>query len=53
MTKANQSFTPLRQLIVHLCRRSQWAYKKPNGMTWRDHLQRLGWAPLQKRVVKA
>ena len=88
MTRANQSFTPLRplierihrmlrgwqsyfsqghlsdayrdvdsytqrRLIAHLRRRSQRAYRKPAGVTWWDHLQRLGWTPLQKRVVKA
>jgi hypothetical protein len=88
MTRANQSFTPLRQLIerihrmlrgwqayfsqghlsdayrdvdsytqrrliAHLRRRSQRAYKKPSGVTWWDHLQRLGWTPLQKRPVRA
>jgi RNA-directed DNA polymerase len=41
-----------RRLSTHLCRRSQRAYKKPAGVTWWDHLQRLGWTPLQKRLVK-
>jgi len=88
MTRANQSFTPIRQLIerihrmlrgwqsyfsqghlrdayrdvdsyterrliAHLRRRSQRAYKKPTGVTWWDHLQRLGWTPLQKRPARA
>jgi len=88
MTRANQSFTPIRELIerihrmlrgwqsyfsqghlrdayrdvdsytqrrliAHLCRRSQRAYKKPSGVTWWDHLQRLGWTPLQKRPILA
>ena len=43
----------LRRLRTHLCRRSQRAYKKPAGVTWWAHLQRLGWTPLQKRPVKA
>jgi len=43
----------LRRLRIHLSRRSQRAYKKPQGVTWWDHLQRLGWTPLQKRPVKA
>jgi RNA-directed DNA polymerase len=42
----------LRRLRTHLNRRSQRGYKKPNGVTWWDHLQHLGWNPLQKRVVK-
>jgi RNA-directed DNA polymerase len=41
----------LRRLYIHLHRRSQRAYKKPKGVTWWDHLQRLGWSPLQKRQV--
>jgi len=45
------SFT-LRRLRNHLRRRSQRGYKKPKDVTWWDHLQRLGWIPLQKRVVK-
>lgn len=87
MTRANQSFTPLRplierihrmlrgwqsyfsqgqlsdayrdvdsytqrRLIAHLRRRSQRAYEKPSDVTWWDHLQRLGWTPLQKRPVR-
>ena len=42
----------LRRLRTHLRRRSQRAYKKPKGVTWWDHLQRLGWTPLQKRPVQ-
>lgn len=42
----------LRRLRKHLSRRSQRAYKKPKGVTWWDHLQRLGWCPLQTRQVK-
>ncbi len=42
----------LRRLRKHLSRRSQRAYKKPKGVTWWDHLQRLGWSPLQTRQVK-
>jgi RNA-directed DNA polymerase len=42
----------LRRLRKHLSRRSQRAYKKPKGVTWWDHLQRLGWSPLQTRRVK-
>ncbi len=42
----------LRRLRTHLNRRSQRGYRKPNGVTWWDHLQRLGWSPLQKRRVK-
>jgi RNA-directed DNA polymerase len=45
------SFT-LRRLRNHLRRRSQRGYKKPKGVTWWDHLQRLGWTPLQKRPVQ-
>jgi RNA-directed DNA polymerase len=45
------SFT-LRRLRNHLHRRSQRGYQKPKDVTWWDHLQRLGWHPLQKRVVK-
>jgi RNA-directed DNA polymerase len=41
----------LRRLHIHLRRRSQRAYKKPECVTWWDHLQRLGWSPLQKRQV--
>ncbi len=41
-----------RRLRTHLHRRSQRAYQKPAPVTWRDHLQRLGWSPLQKRLVK-
>jgi RNA-directed DNA polymerase len=41
----------LRRLYIHLHRRSQRAYKKPKGVTWWGHLQRLGWTPLQKRRV--
>ena len=43
----------LRRMRTHLRRRSQRAYKKPAAVTWWDHLQRLGWTPLQKRSVKA
>ena len=43
----------LRRLCIHLGRRSQRAYKRPAGVTWWAHLQRLGWTPLQKRPVKA
>ena len=39
----------LRRLRKHLSRRSQRAYKKPKGVTWWDHLQSLGWRPLQMR----
>ena len=39
----------VRRLYIHLHRRSQRAYKKPKGVTWWGHLQRLGWTPLQKR----
>ncbi len=42
----------LRRLRTHLSRRSQRGYKKPKGVTWWDHLQRLGWTPLQKRPVQ-
>jgi RNA-directed DNA polymerase len=42
----------LRRLRNHLSRRSQRGYKKPKGVTWWDHLQRLGWSPLPKRLVK-
>ena len=42
----------MRRLYLHLHRRSQRAYKKPKGVTWWDHLQQLGWSPLQKRVDK-
>lgn len=42
-----------RRLSTHLRRRSQRAYKKPAGVTWWDHLQQLGWTPLQKRPVRA
>ena len=41
-----------RRRSTHLHRRSQRAYKKPAGVTWWDHLQQLGWTPLQKRLVK-
>ena len=41
----------LRRFRQHLRRRSQRAYKKPEDVTWWDHLQRLGWSPLQKRQV--
>jgi RNA-directed DNA polymerase len=43
----------LRRLRNHLGRRSQRAYKKPEGATWWEHLQRLGWTPLQTRPVRA
>ena len=43
----------LRRLYIHLRRRSQRAYRKPKGVTWWVHLQRLEWTPLQKRPVKA
>jgi len=43
----------LRRLRTHLSRRSQRGYKKPKGVTWWAHLQRLGWTPLQQRPVKA
>ena len=33
-------------------RRSQRAYKKPDGVTWWDQLQRLGWVPLQTRPMR-
>jgi RNA-directed DNA polymerase len=42
----------LRRLRNHLQRRSQRAYKKPGGVTWWDHLQQLGWWPLQRQPVK-
>ena len=42
----------LRRLCTHLGRRSQRAYRRPAGVTWWAHLQRLGWTPLQKRPVK-
>jgi RNA-directed DNA polymerase len=45
------SFT-LRRLRSHLHRRSQRGYKKPKDVRWWDHLQRLGWLPLQKCAVK-
>jgi RNA-directed DNA polymerase len=45
------SFT-LRRLRNHLHRRSQRGYKKPKAVTWWDHLQRLGWRPLQKRPAQ-
>jgi len=41
-----------RRLRNHLNRRSQRGYKKPKDATWWDHLQRLGWHPLQKRTGK-
>jgi RNA-directed DNA polymerase len=41
----------LRRLRTHLQRRSQRGYQKPKDATWWDHLQRLGWLPLQKRAV--
>lgn len=41
-----------RRLRKHLSRRSQRAYKKPKGVTWWDHLQSLGWRPLQMRQAK-
>ncbi len=43
----------LRRLCTHLGRRSPRAYKRPAGVTWWAHLQRLGWTPLQKRPVQA
>ncbi len=43
----------LRRLRIHLRRRSQRGYKRPKGVTWWDHLQRLGWIPLQKRPVRS
>jgi RNA-directed DNA polymerase len=43
----------LRRLRNHLGRRSQRAYKKPEGVTWWDHLQGLGWKPLQTKPVRA
>jgi RNA-directed DNA polymerase len=43
----------LRRLCTHLGRRSQRAYRRPAGVTWWAHLQRLGWTPLQKRPVRA
>jgi len=45
------SFT-VRRLRNHLNRRSQRGYKKPTDATWWDHLQRLGWNPLQKRPAQ-
>jgi len=39
----------LRRLWTHLYRRSQRGYRKPKGVTWWDHLQHLGWLPLQKQ----
>lgn len=42
----------LRRLRAHLTRRSQRGYRKPKGVTWWDHLQRLGWTPLHKRPAK-
>ena len=42
----------LRRLRKHLSRRSQRGYKKPKDVTWWDHLQRLGWNPLQKRPAQ-
>jgi RNA-directed DNA polymerase len=42
----------LRRLRTHLTRRSQRGYRKPKGVTWWDHLQRLGWTPLQQRMAK-
>jgi len=50
--RAVDSFT-LRRLRTHLNRRSQRGYQKPKDVTWWDHLQRLGWTPLQKRAVKS
>jgi hypothetical protein len=41
-----------RRLSTPLHRRRQRAYKKPVGVTWWDHLQQLGWTPLQRRLVK-
>ena len=43
----------LQRLRKHLNRRSQRGYQKPKDVTWWDHLQRLGWHPLQKRAVKS
>ena len=43
----------LRRLWTHLHRRSQRGYRKPKDVTWWDHLQHLGWRPLQKRVAKS
>jgi hypothetical protein len=42
----------LQRLRIHLRRRSQRAYQKPAQATWWDHLQQLGWTPLQRRLVK-
>jgi RNA-directed DNA polymerase len=42
----------LRRLCTHLHRRSQRPYRKPEGVTWWDHLQRLGWSPLRNRPVQ-
>ncbi len=42
----------VRRLRNHLNRRSQRGYKKPQDATWWDHLQRLGWNPLQKRPAQ-
>lgn len=43
----------LQRLRKHLNRRSQRGYKKPKDVTWWDHLQRLGWHPLQQRAAKS
>lgn len=42
----------LQRLRNHLKRRSQRPYRKPAGVTWWTHLQKLGWCPLQKQPVK-
>ena len=42
----------LRQKLYRKAKREPM-YKKPKGLTWWVHLQRLGWTPLQKRPVKA
>jgi RNA-directed DNA polymerase len=37
----------MQRLWIHLSRRSQRGYKKPQGVAWWDHFQGLGWVPLQ------
>ena len=43
----------LRRRQNHLNRRSPRGYQKPKDATWWDHLQRLGWLPLQKCAVRS
>ena len=34
------------RLVRHLNRRSQRPYRRPNDVSWRQHLRQLGWRPL-------